>query len=242
MAHSFGKYCIDPTPLVKKGTLKGFSDALLKQSNLVEALVPYHDHHPEEDEGKLIKAPKYFGAGGEFLAETYFEVYGVEYNLCDIVSYDDEEKSRRDGGVDHDARSRKTKIYKEYLNTKAVPGSPIYINTKTTVSPVKVHTTNDGSRIMNFFGHAQAKARAIGCSLSARYILFTTGKGLGLALTQNTFGLIQIVNYNEIKRHIDNDPIFWNRVREKLGLPKEALPLPPMDPEYKAILAEIEDK
>jgi hypothetical protein len=240
MMHSFAKFCIDPEPLFQKETLAGYLTALKKQSNLDRALIPYHDQLPEDDEGQVIKAPRYFGAGGEFLYETFFECYGSDYNLCGIESYDDEEKTRNDGGVDFDARSRKLKIYKEYLNTKAAPGTPIFIQGKTSINPMKIYTTNDGSRIMNFFGHAQALARAQGCSLSARYILITTGKGIGLQLEQNTLKMIQVIAYNDIKKRVDGDRIFWNKMRERFGFQALDLPPAPMDPEYKAILAEIE--
>ena len=238
--HSFAKYCIDPQSLVEKETLSGFLTALKKQSNLDKALIPYHDQSPEDEDGQVIKAPRYYGAGGEFLGETFFEVFGLDYNLSGVESYDNEEKTRNDGGVDLDARSVKADIMKKYLNTKVQSGSPIYIQVKTTNDATKVYTTNDGSRIMNFFGHAQALARAQGCSLSARYMLFTTGKGIGLQLEQNTLKMIQIVAHNDIKRRVDGHRVFWNKVREKFGLTTLDLPAPPMDPEYKAILAENE--
>ena len=240
MAHSFGKFCFDKDSLVTKETLKGFMDALLKQSNKDEALIPYHDQLPEEDDGKPIKAPRYFGAGGEFLSECFFEVYGSDYNLTGIVSYDDEEIARTDGGVDQEARSRKEKIYTTRLNTKAIPNSPIYIQVKTAVNPTKEFTTNDGSRIMNFFGHAQGLARAQGASYNERYILFTTGKALHWVLKRNTFDMIEVINFKDIKKRVDGDRVFWNRMREKFGLPGLDLPPAPMDPEYKSILAEID--
>jgi hypothetical protein len=237
--HSFAKYCIDPASLVEKETLSGFLSVLKKQSNKDDALIPYHDTISTSDDNVIIKAPRYYGAGGEFLAETFLDVFGSEYNLCSIQSYDDEEKTRIDGGVDLDARSVKVKIYKEYLNTKAQAGSPIYIQVKTTNNSTKIYTTNDGSNIMNFFGHAQALARAQGCSLSARYILFTTGKGIGLQLEQNTLKMIQVISHNDITRRVDNNRVFWNKMRERFGLPILDMPAPPMDPEYKSILEEI---
>jgi hypothetical protein len=237
--HSFGKYCIDPDSLVKAETLKGFLTALKRQSGKDEALIPYHDQIPLDDDGVVIRAPGYYGAGGEFLAETFFDVWGLAYNLAGITSTDDLERHTTDGGVDHLARSVTIKIYREHLDTKAQPGSPVYIQTKTTNNATRVYTTNDGSRIMNFFGHAQALARSQGTSLSARYIVFTTGKGLGWQLERNTLGLIQVVAHNEIRRRVDSNRIFWNRMRERFGLPAVDLPAPPLDPEYRAIQAEI---
>jgi hypothetical protein len=242
MAHSFGKFCIDKESLVAKETLKGFMDALLKQSNKDEAAIPYHDQLPDEEEGEVIKAPRYFGAGGEFLSECFFEVYGADYNLTGITSYDDEEIARTDGGVDQEARSRKEKIYTKRLNTKAVVGSPVYIQVKTAVNPVKEFTTNDGSRIMNFYGHAQGLARAQGASYTARYLLFTTGGSLHWVLKRNTFDMIEVVNFQDIKKRINGDRVFWNRMREKFGLAGLELPPASMDPEYKSILAEIDSE
>lgn len=240
MAHSFSKFCIDKESLVAKETLKGFIDALYKQSNTDEALIPYHDRATTDEYDNAITAPKYFGAGGEFLSECFFEVYGADYNLTGIESYNDEEVNRHDGGVDQEARSRKQKIYSKRLNTKAMPNSPVYIQVKTAINPTKIFTTNDGSRIMNFFGNAQALARAQGASYNARYILFTTGAGLHWVLEQNTLNLIEVVNYKDIKKRVDGDRVFWNHMREKLGLSKLALPPPPLDPEYQSILTEIE--
>ena len=240
MAHSFSKYCFDPSPLVEKETLKGFMDALLKQSNKDEALVPYHDKAPSEDEDlKTIKAPMYYGAGGELLSECFFEIFGGDFNLTGIRSYNSVDVAKADGGVDQDALSIKDKTYKERLNTKSRAGSPIYIQVKTTINPTKEFFTNDGSRIMNFYGHAQGLARAQGASYSARYILFTTGDKLNYVLDNNTFKMIEVINFKKIKSRVDGNRVFWNRMREKFGLPLLAYDAAPMDPEYKSILAEI---
>lgn len=239
MAHSFGKFCIDKQALVAVETLEGFMKALLKQSNQDEALVPYHDQTSLEDDGKAIKAPRYYGAGVEFLAECFFEEYGRDYNLTGIKSHNDEEVVKRDGGVDQEARSIKEKIYSKRLNTKAKPNSPVYLQVKGTVNPTKEFTTNDGSRIMNFFAHAQALARAEGQSYSARYILFTTGSKLHWVLETNTLNMIEVINFKDVKKRINGDRIFWNRMREKFGLSVLDLPKGPIDPEYKSVLAEI---
>jgi hypothetical protein len=242
MAHSFGKFCIDKQALVEKETLDGFLKALLKQSNQDDALIPYHDQIPEEDNGKLIRAPRYYGAGTELLSECYFEEYGRDYNLTGIKSYNDEEVVRKDGGVDQEARSIKSKHYSNRLNTLAKPNSPIYIQCKGSLNPTKEFTTNDGSRVMNFYGHAQGLARAEGQSYNARYILFTTGYKLHWVLEQNTFNMIEVVNYNNIKKRVNGDRIFWNRLREKFGLSTLDLSKGPVDPEYKSILTQFSEQ
>lgn len=240
MSHSFGKFCFDAESLVKKETLEGFMHELFKQSNDPSALIPYHDKIPNVDDDKKINAPKYYGAGVEFLSECFFEEYGREYNLTGIKSYNDEEIVRKDGGVDQEARSIKQKIYTNRANTKSQPNSPIFIQVKGTVNPTKVFETNDGSRIMNFFGHAQGLARVAGQSYSARYILFTTGNKMHWVLDNNTFKLIEVINYFDIKKRVNGDRIFWNRMREKFGLIALDLPSGPIDPEFKSVTVEIE--
>ena len=241
MAHSFGKFCIDPAALVAKQTLAGFMAALTKQSNTKDALIPYREDTKDVDDSAVLKAPSYFGAGGEFLCEAFFEIYGHFYNAHGIYSYDDEQCAEIDGGIDHLAYSIKKAIYSKRCNTQVQPGSPIYIQTKTVVDPTRVFKTNDGSRLMNFFGHAQAKARAEGLSYQARYILFTTGDRLHHILDENTFGMIEVINYKAIKKRIDNDQIFWNHVREKFGLDALDVAMPSQDAEYKSILIESEE-
>ena len=91
--------------------------------------------------------------------------------------------------------------------------------------------TNDGSRIMNFYANAQGRARMLGEAYKARFVLFTTGKGLHYKLEKNTFSEIEVINYNAIDKRINNNPFFWNVLYAKLGLPE--IPInSPKDPEF----------
>lgn len=239
MAHSFARYCIEPHSLVRGQTLKTYLRALLKQSNQPLAITVYRDTEPLQDNGKTIRAPRYFGAGGEFLSECFFEVYGDDYNIKGITSLDDEEKQHTDGGVDQTALSRKDKIYREYANTKSKPNSPVYIQVKTTMNSTREYQTNDGSRIMNYFAHAQALARVGGHSYCARYVLFTTGKGLHWALERNTLKMIEVINARAIERRIDGDTVFWNHMRARLGIELLSQTVCDPDGEYQSVIAEI---
>lgn len=238
--HSFKNFCIDPASLVVKENLSSFVKALLVQSNTPAALIPYHDTVPEvDDENRVIGAPRYFGAGGEFLSETFFEIFAQEYNVTNLIAIDDEEKEAKDRGVDLTARTIKGKVYKD-TGCAARANSPVYIQVKTVLNPNKEHYTNDGSRIMNFFGHAQACARNEGASYTARYILFTTGKGLHYRLKENTCGMIQVVNFKEISDKIKNNRVFWNRLREKLGQPILPLDNLEVDADFASVQEELE--
>jgi hypothetical protein len=234
--HSFKVYCIDPSVLLAKPNLDNYLKVLKSQANDPLALIPYHDNTPDSDQ--KIQAPRYFGAGGEFLAHCFFEFFGNDYNLFDVESNDNDDRELNDGGVDITAKTIKTKIYKQLCYTKAIAGSPVYIQVKTPTNRMREFMTNDGSNIMNFYGHAQGLARQAGQSFYSRYILFTTGKSLHWKLNSNTQGMITVVNYNEIKRKIDNNEVFFNYMRDKFNLPLAKVEFCKKDPVFESILSE----
>ena len=237
--HSFRKYCIDPAALTKKQTLRGFKAAALKQANTPAAQIPYNEVDMYEEDGKKIKAPRYFGAAGELFAQVYLEFFGNDYNLHTVTATDDEEKENNDGGVDLEAMSIKSKIYKKQALTKTDANSSIYIQVKFPLDPTKEHMTNDGSRIMNFFGNAQGLARTSSQCYQARYFLVTFGKGLQYRLNDNTSGLIFVINFKEMARKVDNNPAFWNAMNTAFGLPTNPILPSRIDPEMESILAEV---
>jgi hypothetical protein len=165
-------------------------------------------------------------------------VFSQEYNVTNIESIDDEDKSGKDRGVDLTARVIKGKVYKEF-NCAARTNSPVFIQVKTAVRSNKEYKTNDGSRIMNFFGHAQAAARSEGAAYTARYILFTTGQGIHYQLKENTFGLIQVINFKEISDKIKGNRVFWNRMREKFGLAVLPLDALAVDADFESVEEEL---
>ena len=238
--HSFHKYVVDAKALVKTNTLRGFNRELARQSNTDEAVAKYQvlNGKPEEDYSQF-KSPLYYGGGVEFLAESYFSFFGSAYNLTDIKSVDDWDHPERDRGSDHKAVSLKRQKYK-VPNIITEPASPVRIQTKGTLNPLKEHKTNDGSRIMNFVGSALAEACKSGSAYQTRLILFTLGKGLHYRLEENTYRKIEVVHNKEIAKKIDNNPFFWNHVRERFGLPKAKI-YPTKDPEGKAIKMELFD-
>ena len=236
--HSFHKYVVDAKALVKTNTLRGFNKELARQSNTDEAVAKYQvlNGTPEEDYSQF-KSPLYYGGGVEFLAESYFSFFGSAYNLTDIKSVDDWDHPERDRGSDHKAVSLKRQKYK-VPNIITEPASPVRIQTKGTLNPMKEHMTNDGSRIMNFVGSAGMEAILTGTAYQTRLLLFTLGKGLHFVLKENTYNKIEVVNNKAISRKIDNNPFFWNHVRDRLGLPKVKI-VSPKDPEGKAIAMEL---
>jgi len=243
--HSWFKYCIGKDDFEKVDDLKSFMKVLKKQSNVNEARIPYRevarlDDYDEDSEfiGKLA-APRYFGAGFEALSESFLETFGQQFNLTDVKSLDDVAFEQEDTGYDLTAKSIKSKIYKGIVTKKTNEGSGVYIQVKATFNPVKEFYTNDGSRIMNFYGNAQGHARANGQAYQARFLLVTSGKDLHYKLDNNTFKEIEVINFNRIQKMTKDNTEFWNNFRQKLGLSKlQYNPRP--DPEAESIQKEIE--
>lgn len=235
--HSWYKYCIDASVFHNVTTLRKFIEVLRKQSNTDAAIVPYRENialssYDEDGEfvGK-IKAPRYFGAGVEALAETFFEVFGSEFNLQGYKSQDTVDDDLEDTGYDAVAYTAKEKRYGKIIGKICQPGNHIYVQIKGVLNPTKEFTTNDGSRIMNFYGNAGGHACMIGERYKARFVLFTTGKGLHYKLEQNTWSEIEVINYTAIERKINNNPFFWNSLYSKLGLSELQINAP-KDPEF----------
>lgn len=243
--HSFFKYCINPDDFNTVTTLKQFLQVLKKQSNDEQAKVPYREdlksNQNEEDDLKTIKAPRYFGAGVESLAETFFEVFGMsDYNLGNYISQDTIKEDLEDTGYDAVAVTAKQKTYGKKLRKICGPGAPIWIQIKGSLNPTKEHTTNDGSRIMNFFANAQVNARMLGVADSMRCILFTTAKGLHYKLDDNTLGDIEVVGYKKISKQIDDNILFWNEFRNKIGLPLLDIK-PTQDPAFLTMQKKLDE-
>lgn len=223
--HSFGKKVPNADELLAGNTLKEFIAhanrlSSAKASIKVFETGEYKDFQQLNPSGSKTWSPHYFGGAVEFLAECFFEVFGAKYNLAGIKSTDDYDDAMDDGGVDHVAS---TLTQRNYGNTRvARTGNPVYIQTKGTLNPRKEFTTNDGARLPNFFMNAQSKAIASGTAYSARYILFTTGKGIHWKLNQNSGELCEVVNYGAIKKLVDGNVLFWNTMRTKCSVTEHA--------------------
>lgn len=244
--HSWYKYCTDAAAFHKVRTLRKFIEVLRKQSNTDSALIPYRENvslsaYDEDGEfvGK-IKAPRYFGAGIEALSETFFEVFGSEFNLQGYRSQDTVDADLEDTGYDAIAYTAKEKKYGKVIRKICQSGNLVFVQVKGVLNPTKEFMTNDGSRIMNFYANAQGRARMLGEAYKARFILFTTGKGLHYKLENNTFSEIEVINYSAIEKRISNNPFFWNALYNKLGLDEVQIDAP-KDPEFVSKEEQLED-
>lgn len=234
--HSFGKQAPHRDQLLAKNTLRDFVKTARKLSETKEAIKVYEVGNYKDSidiNGNVISgswSPHYFGAAVEFLCETYFEVFGAEYNLGNVRSTDSYEDAETDTGVDHYAESLTHKKLKGAQNyRRAEPMSPVYIQTKGTMDPRKEFTTNDGARLPNFYMNAQSQALEEGAAYTARYILFTTGKGLHYKLDANSGGLTEVIAFNDIKKRVDGNTTFWNALRKKAKVSQQKTEAP-VDP------------
>lgn len=215
--------------LLLETTLRGY----VKKANAIakrqDAIAKFEvGSYKDINELKDIKwSPKYFGGAIEFLCENFFIQYGERFGVYDFESVGDFDSNEIDSGVDHRGKNNLAK--KLGGMRECHPGSDVYIQTKGTANSAKKFMTNDGSRIMNFYGNAQGQALMRGQAYQARYILFTTGSGLHYRLEQSTFGMIEVINFKVISNHIDGRTVFFDNIRERVGLPKVWLAKHPMD-------------
>ena len=235
--HIFGQLSIGTTDLLREADLHKYVMAAKRIATTPEAIKAFevgnYKNYQSLSGKKVIDwSPHYFGAAIEFLAECFFEMFGAEYNLYDIKSVDDVDAKENDTGVDHYAKTINRKMSKDKLR-ESRPGSMVFIQTKGTTRRDKVYTTNDGSRLPNFYMNAQSQAIARGQAYQARYILFTTGKGLHYTLDKNSGNKTEIVNFNKIAKRINNNELFFNLMRKKCGLPEVDLKV--MDVEARLI-------
>ncbi|MCG7944993.1 MAG: hypothetical protein N0C84_01455 [Candidatus Thiodiazotropha taylori] len=225
--HSFSKQCVGAHQLVKKSSLNAFAKTAFELSKLEENKEIFGTAKDDPS-----WSPQCFGSAVEFLAENFFEHYGHVFNLVFVRSIDDWNTADKDRGIDHIAQSLKSK---RYGSRQSKEGSPVYIQTKGVLDPRHVHMTNDGSRIMNFYGHAQGRAGSEGTYYQSRYVLFTLAKGLHYILEQNTYNMIEVINGTRIKKMIDKDEVFFNKLRSKLDVEEVTTSNPTQDPEFITI-------
>jgi len=232
--HSFAKQAPLRKELLEGNTLKEYVRVANKLASDKKAIKVYHlGEYKHLLNNPDAWSPHYFGASIEFLCESFFEVFGAKYNVGNIRSTDDYHNAEDDGGVDHYAESLTHKALKGSQNyRRACPMSPVYIQTKGTTNRTKEFTTNDGSRIPNFMSNAQQQALQEGHPCTARYILFTTGKGMHYKLAKNHGEMVEVINFKEISKSVDGNIVFWNQMRKKAKVPLQVYSAP-IDPQAK---------
>jgi hypothetical protein len=120
-------------------------------------------------------------------------------------------------------------------------GNKVYVQVKTARNPTKEYTPNDGSRLPNFGLYAMSEAIISGEANRARYIVFTTGKGLHFSMDKMSRGMFEVVAFSDIKKLMNNDIVFLNKLRISVGLKPMTMPQATVDPEFAMIKDELEN-
>lgn len=227
--HIFENYCVDFDSLLREAKFSKIIREAHKQSKTLEAKVRADfDHY--KDYGLDDSCPMYFGLFLEWFATPFLNHFGQMFNLHQVSMLNEVGNAAEDGGVDGNALSmieRKSKGRTRL--TKA--GSPVFLQVKATLDSTKEFKTNDGSRLANFVMNAMSTAIATGHAYTARYVVFTSGKGLHYKLDNNSNNMMEVVGYDQISKLIDGNVAFLNVLRVMVGLNPLPITTAIQDPE-----------
>jgi hypothetical protein len=220
--HRFKDLCVNWDELLARPSVSDFMRAAHSQglTDAAQRIVqPYKDYDHLDP---TSPSPMYFGMCAEVLCEAFLRNFGRNYNLQNIVMGDRNGVMYKDLGVDAWANSVKEERNK--ANRRPLAGSKIYVQVKGTLNHSKIYSANDGSRLNNFMSNALSSSIAEGQAYQARYVLFTTGKGIHYTLDEATHGFIETISYNDINKLTKNNYDFWNEWRHEVGLAPTVLP------------------
>ena len=215
--HIFNNICIDFNAILADTDFKRMLRVVKAQSILPEVQTRvnvggYKDYNEA--------SAQYFGMFVEWYAQHYLNHFGWMYNLQDVSMYNSVGSAYKDNGIDGVGTSVTSKH--DRMRPSVVPkaGSPVYIQVKGTTKFNDEHMTNDGSRLPNFTTNAMSMAIQHNCAYQARYILFTTAKGVHYRLNEVWNNMVQVISIKEILQVTtkNNNILFLNIMRESVGL------------------------
>ena len=213
--------------------------AILKKQSKSESAKMMVDYANYKDYAKNESCPLWFGFGVEWLAGHFLEYYGTHFNIHNVQMSEVEDSAAEDLGTDGRAntiRRQPMPKTRRIANTN----SPVYIQVKGTTHHDKIHAANDGSRLTNFMANAMSDAMKTGHAIDARYVLFTTASGIHYKLAKMTNGYMEVIGFEDIRKRVEGDIPFLNRLRADFGLDPIDLELPSPDSEYLRVCAELE--
>jgi hypothetical protein len=239
--HIFENICIDFEQILSEPNIKTVLNAVRKQAESEEAIrrtniASYKDILKEDSPW----SPKYFGLFVEWLAQEFLNFYGGFFNLYDCQMIDSEGSSERDIGIDGTAVATCDRTNAKVKTIKSSLGTPIYIQVKGTLNHRKEFSPNDGSRLPNFYTAAMSRAIQEGHAYKARYLIFTTGAGLHYTLENMSHCIAEVIHFGHIRKFFDDDYLFLNKLRIKVGL--EPINIDPVDIDEEAEVNLAEEK
>lgn len=228
--HVFQNYCVDWETLLAQANIDNMMKVVEKQSKTEEAKMNV-DFANYKDYDAKTSCPAYYGMFLEWLCGHFLNHFGHNFNIESTTMNDVVGGAVKDYGIDGVARTIKKTNQKEFISTGRMPvqGSPVYIQVKATRKRDKMFEANDGSRLPNFMTNAQMTAMKAKKSYQARYVLFTTGKGVYHTLEEMSGKLMEVINYELIKTHMKNNVVFLNILRKAAGLTEFPLLDSPID-------------
>lgn len=236
--HVFQNHCVSFEEILAESTLDRMLKVVYKQSQteLARMRVDFLNY---KDYGVDEWCPAYFGMFVEWLAQHFLNHYGHLFNVHGVNMYDSVGSMVSDYGIDGEGVSiRRSKL--RSTNRAVDPNSPVFIQVKGTMNPRKEYSPNDGNRLPNFGCNAFATAIRSGYAYQARYILFTTGKGLHFTMDEMYRNMVEVISRKQIKALMDDDTVFLNRLRASVGLAEVQLKRSKQDHEARLIQREFD--
>lgn len=238
--HVFTNYCTDWESILSTAEFDHMLDTAHKQSFTEEAKKRV-DFANYKDYGADESCPAYFGMFLEWFCGHFLNYFGNQWDIECTEMLDVEDSSAQDCGVDGTALTVRKLRNSKYIATGREPqqGSRVYIQVKATKNRAKMFSPNDGSRLPNFMTHAQARAMTEKQAYQARYLLFTSGKGIDYKLENMSCNLMEVINGADLKSNVKNNITFLNILRTSVGL--QELPKLVVPPDQDAPVFTIEE-
>ena len=209
--HRFSRHCVDPCALTLGRTVEAYIHELDTQSATRQAGDAYYECMRKKKNSEVSSSSFYFGDGGEFLRHCFLDFFGSHFSLREVWSVNaDDGVLDEDIGWDGGATTSCDHMW-------AQEGGPVYIQDKTTRDFDKFFKINDGSKIMNFVGSAAMDAISREKGQQARFILWTTGRGVHHSLERSTAGRVEVIGYERITKLANNCEDFWQSVARALA-------------------------
>lgn len=220
--HLFENICIDFNEILSDANFKRMLKTVEKQAKTTEAKKRTDIAHYKEY-GNDQWSPMYFGMFVEWFCQMYLNYFGYLYNVANVEMMMSEGSSAEDYGVDGIGVSMRKMKHKNIGAIVASEGSPVFIQVKGTMNYNKEYTPNCGARLPNFTTNAMSQAIKQGHAYQARYILFTTGKGVHYTLNKMWNDLVEVISIHDIDKLANNNTLFLNVMRQRVDL--EPLPV-----------------
>lgn len=232
--HTFEGRCLDFAAILSKPSLAHMLSAVKKQAHTHEAhqrTDPTYKANEDYPDSPPEFCPAYYGGFTEWFAEKFLNYYGHKFNIAGVEMVDVVGSAEDDLGTDGRGVTMKDTKHHAISSITPVAGAKVHIQVKGSLNPTKEHKANDGSRLPNFIMNATTNSIVNGRAYRERYLLFTTAAGIHYKLKQMSNDILEVVNFQRIKKTMDGDIAFLNSMRKAVKLKTLPFADVPMDAE-----------